>query len=111
MAISTYWVGQIPARPIAIDVRDSEGRPANLSSYTGFKVIVLGSDNEEIDVTGSTLNTAQAVTGRLVFRWPTGRSVFEKSGRYLLQLQLEGDGVKDFTTEHDIKVKRLGGAN
>lgn len=111
MAISQYWVGQIPARPIAIDVRDADGRPVNLSAYTDFQVHVLGSDNEDVDLTGSTLSTSGAAEGRFVFRWPTGRSVFTKSGEYLLQLELGGSGVKDFTTEHHIKVRRLGGVN
>lgn len=111
MAISQYWVGQIPSRPIAIDVRGSDGRSINLSSYTDFRVIVLGSDNEEIDITGSSLSTAGAGTGRFVFRWPEGRSCFEKAGDYLLQLELSGGGYKDYTTEHNIKVRRLGGKN
>lgn len=111
MAISQYWVGQIPARPIAIDVRDSDGRQTNLSTYTDFNIILLGSDNEEIDLTGSALTTSQASSGRFVFRWPVGRSVFTKEGEYLLQLELSGPDVRDFTTEHHIKVRRLGGKN
>jgi hypothetical protein len=111
MATSQYWVGQIPARPIAIDVRDSFGRAVSLNAYTGFNVIVLGSNNEEIDLTGSTLNTAGASTGRFIFRWPTDRSVFEESGEYLLQLELTSPTARDFTTEHNIKVRRLGGKN
>lgn len=111
MSISQYWVGQIPSRPIAIDVRGSDGRAINLSSYTDYKVIVIGSDNEEIDITGSTLNISGAPQGRFVFRWPEGRSVFDKAGEYLLQLELSGGGYKDYTTEHNIKVRRLGGKN
>lgn len=111
MAISQYWVGQIPARPIAIDVRDSDGRAVNLSSYSDFKVNVLGSDNEEVDLDGSVLTTSGASSGRFVFRWPTARSVFDKSGEYVLQLELTGPGVKDFTTEHNIKVRKFGGKN
>lgn len=111
MAISQYWVGQIPSRPIAIDVRGSDGRAINLASYTGFRAIVLGSDNEEIDTTGAVLNTSQAGSGKFVFRFPTGRSLFDKEGEYLLQLELTGGGYKDFTTEHHIKVRRLGGKN
>lgn len=109
MAISTYWVGQIPARPIAIDVRDSQGRVMNLSAYTDFKVTILGSDNEEVNLTGSSLTTSGASQGRFVFRWPVGRSVFTKTGEYVLQMELGGTGVKDFTTVHTIKVRRLGG--
>lgn len=111
MAISQYWVGSIPAEPISISVRDSHGRTRNLATYTGFKVIVLGSDNEEIDLTGSSLVTSGAVDGRFIFRWPTDRSVFDKSGEYLLQLELTGPESKDFTTEHNIKVRELGGKN
>lgn len=111
MSISQYWVGQIPSRPIAIDVRGSDGRAVNLASYTDYRVIVIGSDNEELDITGSTLNTAGAANGRFVFRWPEGRSVFNKAGEYLLQLELSGGGYKDYTTEHNIKVRRLGGKN
>lgn len=112
MAINTYWVGQIPSIPIPITVRDSYGLVRNLSAYTGFNVILLGSDNEEIDTTGSTLLTSGATTGRFVFRWPTDRSLFNKSGEYLLQLEILGpDGTKDYTTAHTITVRRLGGVN
>lgn len=112
MAISQYWVGQIPSRPIAIDVRDSNGYAVNLSSYEDFNVKIVGSDNEDIDVTGSTLLTSGAADGRFVFRWPTDRSLFEKTGEYLLQLEIEGaSGTRDFTTAHTIRVRRLGGKN
>lgn len=111
MATSQYWVGQIPNRPLAIDVRDSDGRAINLSTYTGFNVVVLGSHNEEIDLTGSVLVTSGAPTGRFVFRWPTDRSLFEEPGEYLLQLELTSPTARDFTTEHNIKVRRLGGKN
>ena len=111
MAISQYWVGQIPSKPIAIDVRDSDGYPVNLSAYTDFRIQVLGSDNEEVDLTGSSLTTSGAADGRFVFRWPVGRSVFNKPGEYLLQLEIDGAGTKDFTTVHSIKVRRLGGKN
>jgi len=111
MAIAQYWVGQIPGESIAIDVRGTDGRPINLAGYTGFGVKVLGSDNEEIDLTGYNLSTAQIASGRFVFRWPNGRSVFDKPGAYVLQLELDGDGVKDFTTVLHIKVNELGGKN
>lgn len=110
MAISRYWVGQIPSRPIAIDVRDSGGNALDLSTYSGFKVILIGSDNEVVDTTGAVLNTAGARNGRFVFRWPTDRSLFDQPGEYLLQLEIDGaNGSKDFTTEHHIRVSRLGG--
>ena len=110
MAISQYWVGQIPSEPIPITVYDSSGYERNLSAYTNFKIILIGSDNEVIDTTGSTLLTSGAATGRFVFRWPTDRSLFNKPGEYLLQLEIDGaNGSKDFTTTHTIRVRRLGG--
>lgn len=110
MAINQYWVGQIPSEPIAITVYDSRGYPRNLSSYTDFNVILLGSDNELIDTTDATLLTSGASEGRFVLRWPANRSLFNKAGEYLLQLEIVGaNGTKDYTTEHTIRVRRLGG--
>lgn len=111
MATSQYWVGQIPAKPIALNVVDSGGREMNLSSYTQFNVKMIGSDNEEIDLSGSLLETAGAPQGRFVFRWPTTRSVFDKTGEYVLQLELIGSNARDYTSAHFIKVRRLGGTN
>lgn len=110
-SISQYWVGQIPAKPIPFVVKDSDGRQMNLSNYTEFNVRLIGSDNEDIDVSDASLSTAGAVTGRFVFRFPTDRSVFTKSGEYLLQLELIGPGARDYTSVHTIKVRRLGGIN
>lgn len=111
MSASQYWTGQIPAKPLAIDVRDSDGRVVNLAGYTAFNAILIGSSNEEIDLTGYQLNSAGANTGRFIFRWPTDRSLFDEPGEYLLQLELVGPTARDFTTEHNIKVRRLGGKN
>lgn len=112
MAISQYYVGAIPSRPISIEVRDSEGSILNLSSSKEFKVILLDSDNRVVDLRGSTLLSGGAASGRFVFRFPTDRSLFTKPGEYLLQLEIVGaNGTRDFTTEHHIKVKRLGGTN
>lgn len=110
MAISQYWVGQIPSRPISIGVRDSTGVPTNLGAYTEFNVILLGSDNEEIDLTGAVLSTQSVSTGRLTFFWPKDRSVFNKPGQYVMQLEIVGPtGTRDYTTEHTIRVRKLGG--
>jgi hypothetical protein len=110
MAINQYWVGQIPSKPISITVYDSNGFKMNLATYADFKVRLLGSDNEEIDTTGSTLLTSGAADGRFVFFWPTNKSLFDKPGEYLLQLEIDGaSGTKDFTTTHSIRVRKLGG--
>lgn len=109
MAISNYWVGQIPSRPISIDVLDSNNNPINLATYESIVPVMIGSDNEEIDLEGAVLTTTGASTGRLVFRWPTDRSLFTKPGQYLLQLQINGAETIDFTDAHTINVRKLGG--
>lgn len=84
----------------------------DLSDYTSFAIKMLGSNNEEINLTGSTLNTSNVQYGKLIFVWPTDRSLFTYPGDYILQVELGGTGKKDFTTTHTIRVRELGkGAN
>lgn len=109
MAISQYWIGQIPARPLAIDIRDSDGRALNLGSYTSFNAILIDPDNNAVDVSGATLNTAGAASGQFVFRFPTDESLFTTTGDYLLQVELVNATAKDYTTPHTIRVRKLGG--
>lgn len=107
---AVYWVGDKPSRPVKIDVRDSQGRVINLSTYTEFEIVMLDSDNNPIDLTGSFLSTSQANTGTFFFRFPTEKTVFTKAGEYLLQLVVRGaNGTEDKTFPHTITVKRLGG--
>lgn len=106
--ISQYWVGQIPNKPLSIRVKDGEGVDSDLSIYTNIKVKMLGSYNEEIDLTGATINTNNAVIGNIIFIWPTTRSLFDYPGDYVLQLELTGSGKKDYTSTHTIRVRELG---
>jgi hypothetical protein len=106
--ISQYWKDQIPARPLSIQVKDQDGNDMNLSGYTSYAVKMLGSRNEEISLTGSTLNTGNADIGKFIFRWPTDRTLFDYSGDYVIQLELTGTGKKDYTSTHTIRVRELG---
>ena len=106
--ISQYWKDQIPARPLSIQVKDQDGNDMNLSGYTTYTVKMLGSSNEELDLTGSVLNTGNADIGKFTFRWPTIRSLFEYPGDYVIQLELTGTGKKDYTSTHTIRVRELG---
>lgn len=108
--ISQYWINQIPARPLSIQVKDQDGNDMNLSGYTTFNVKMLGSYNEELDLTGSELNTSNKDIGQFTFKWPTTRSLFDYAGDYILQLELTGTGRKDYTTTHTIRVRELGRA-
>jgi hypothetical protein len=106
--ISQYWKDQIPARPLSIQIKDQDGNDMNLSGYSTYIVKMLGSNNEELDLTGSVLNTLNADIGQFTFRWPTTRSLFEYPGDYVLQLELNGTGKKDYTSTHTIRVRELG---
>ena len=109
--ISQYWKDQIPARPLSILVKNQDGTDANLSGYTTINVKMVGSRNEDISLAGAELETAAKDIGKIVFRWPTDRSLFEYTGDYVLQLELTGTGKKDFTTTHTLRVRELGRVN
>jgi hypothetical protein len=106
--ISQYWIDQIPARPLSIQVKDENGEDINLSLYTTIEAVLLGSNNEEIDLAGSVLDTTAKSVGNIIFRWPTTRSLFEYPGDYVLQIKLTGTGRLDFTTTHTLRVRELG---
>jgi hypothetical protein len=106
--ISQYWVEQIPNRPLSILVKDSEGNNMDLSIYTTIKIKMLGTYNEEIETSGGVLNVNNAVTGKIVYNWPTSKSLFDYPGDYIVQLELSGSGKKDFTSSHTIRVRELG---
>lgn len=109
--ISQYWIDQIPARPLSIQVRTQSGEDANLSAYTTIEAVMLGTRNEEIDLTGAVLDTAGKSVGNIIFRWPTTRSLFEYPGDYVLQIKLSGTGRLDFTSTHTLRVRELGRVN
>ena len=94
--ISQYWLDQIPARPLSIQVKSQDGLDYDLSGYTS------------ISTTGATVDISNANIGKILFRWPTDRSLFEYAGDYVLQLELTGTGKKDFTSTHTLRVRELG---
>ena len=109
--ISQYWIDQIPARPLSIQVKDQSGADMNLSLYTNIEAVLIGSNNEEIVLTGSVLDTSNKSIGIIIFKWPTDRSLFKNVGDYVFQLKLGGTGRLDFTTTHTLRVRKLGGRN
>ena len=108
MTIGQYWVGQIPLRNLTLTVKDNNGRTLNCTAYTDVSVRILGSHNEEVDLTGSVLNTSGKQVGNFVFDWPADRSLFTETGDYVLQMILGGTGFKDITTTYTMRVKDLG---
>ena len=69
---------------------------------------MVGSNNEIISVDGSAINDTNKAIGKIIFAWPTDRSLFPYAGDYVFQLELNGEGKLDFTTTHTIRVKELG---
>lgn len=106
--ISQYWIDQIPSRPLAIQVKNSAGEDMDLSGYTTITARMVGSRNEVIDLTGYSLNTLNKDIGKIIFIWPTAKSLFTEAGDYVLQLKLEASGKLDFTSTHTIRVRELG---
>ena len=106
--ISQYWRNQIPAKPLSIQVKDQSGNDSNLSGYDEINVQMVGSNNEIMDLTGSTIISTNKNIGKIQFVWPTDRSLFDRTGDYVLQLQLGGTGKLDFTSTHNIRVRELG---
>ena len=109
--ISQYWIDQIPARPLSIQVKDQDGNNANLSAYTTIEAVLLGSLNEEINLSDANLNTSGKDFGTIIFEWPTEYSLFEYPGDYVFQLKMSGTGKLDFTTTHTLRVRELGRKN
>ena len=109
--ISQYWIGQIPARPLAIVVKTQDGTDMNLSGYDSITAKLIGSDNEIVSLTGAVVNTTNKAFGQITFTFPTDRSLFTKKGDYVFQLELKGTGKLDFTTTHTIRVRELGKVN
>lgn len=106
--ISQYWVDQIPNRPLSIQVKDQSGGDMSLSGYTTITARLLGTYNEEIDLTGAIINDSAKEVGKIAFIWPTTRTLFEYPGDYVFQLKLEGTGKRDFTSTHIFRVRELG---
>lgn len=106
--ISQYWVGDKPSSPITFSVRNSAGQQINCAGYDRVYARMVGSDNEVVDLTGATVEDIGAVNGYFQFVWPVDRSLFNKSGDFVLQLVLETEHSRDITSTHTLRVRELG---
>lgn len=110
--ITEYEVNQIPAKPLGILVKDDNDNAANLVVYSNISIELLGSDNEEVDLTGVQLHTEGARNGILAVIWPKDRSLFTQRGDYLLRLVLrDSEGSRDYTRTHTLRVREFGRYN
>jgi hypothetical protein len=107
--ISQYWLGQIPAAPLVIEIKDDEGEAVNLSTYTNFEIELLNPYDYLIDTVDGSLDTSNKGTGRFIWNWPTGESLFDTEGEYLFRLKMKKTNALDYTTSHTINVTGFGG--
>lgn len=107
--ISQYWVGQKPTVPLTIDVEDQNGASIDLTQYTGFAVSILDPDNYDVMTPDFTLDTTYAEQGRLILTFPASRSIFEKTGDYLLRFEFSNSNGIDFTNVYTMPVAEFGG--
>lgn len=113
MDYKVYWQGEKPGGTMVVTVLDQEtGVPANIAPYSKAELVLLDSRNREVDLGNAETAISSGESGRIVFTWPTDKSLFEKTGEYVFQIVLTGgedDQVVVKTTVQDIVVKRLGG--
>ena len=109
METKTYWVGDRPGGAWIFNVLDQRtGQPYNLAGFPSVRVLMVGSDNEQIVIADENAAITDPANGVVTFLWPT-ESVFTRPGRYALQLELYGPSVTRKTTVQDILVRELGG--
>ena len=110
MDYKIYWVGEKPGGAMTITVLDDEtGAPANLATYNAVRLVMLDSDNNEVPLDDNMTSIANAAQGRVVFVWPTDRSIFTKPGEYVFQLEFTTPTAVVKTNVQNILVKKLGG--
>ncbi len=109
MKTQNYWVGQIPSQPMYFNVRDQRGEILPLNAYSSVNLILLGSDNEVLGTSDGTVEIVDTARGIVRYTWPTNKTLFNKAGEYVFQLELVGTGKRDYTSRKTIIVRELGG--
>jgi hypothetical protein len=107
--ISQYWIGQRPIKPMLINVTDLDGKAIDLSNYSGYELKILDPDNYEIDASDFTIHTSEFNLGRVTITFPAIRSIFEKTGAYIMRLEFSNANGLDFTNTYTMNVTEFGG--
>ena len=104
-----YEVGEIPSVGLGVEVRDDRDNPISTIGYSSATLEIRGSDDEDVDLTGVTVERVPAYLGTYVVNWPKDRSIFTKKGKYLLRLVLrKSDGSVEYTRPTEIRVRDFG---
>jgi hypothetical protein len=106
--MKTFYVGERPGGSTRFRILSEAGVPESLASYTQARVLMLDSDNREVEFPNENTEISDPIGGVVTFLWPS-ESVFKKAGYYVLQVELIGASATRKTSVLDIHVKRLGG--
>lgn len=111
MLEKTFWVGDRPTGSTVFQIRNqTTGVPEVLTSFHTARTLILDSDDNLLEFPEENTVITNAVEGLVTFFWPS-ESIFTKSGRYLMQVELEGNTITKRTTVQHILIKSLGGVN
>lgn len=109
MQTKTYWVGDRPAGSWTFQVLNQRtANPEVLTGFTSARVIMLDSENNEVEIPDENVSISNPAAGTVTFIWPQ-ESLFTKPGRYVVQLELIGGTARRKTTVQEILVKQIGG--
>lgn len=109
MELETYFVGEKPGGTWTFQVLNQKtGTPENLAVFNSARVIMLDSDNNEVELAADSAVISNPASGIVAFVWPS-ESVFTKPGRYVMQIELSSGVALRKTTVQEILVKKMGG--
>lgn len=109
MQTKNYWVGDRPAGTWIFQVLDqTTGAVVDLSGYTSATVTILDPRNKAVTIPSGSALISSPTEGQVTFFWPTD-SVFDRPGRYVMQLELDSGTALRKTTVQEILVRQLGG--
>ena len=104
-----YEVGAVPSRPLTIVVRDEMDNPVNTVGYSAWRLEMMDTDDNPVDMTGAMIYEIPNAIGAYSLIWPRNRSLFKKKGIYVLRMVLETpEGSKDITRTAEIRVREFG---
>lgn len=94
--IGPMYVGQVPARPFSLTVRDAATNSVvDLSDYLAATVTVVDPEGTKLlDAVAATIS--DAINGVVTFTWPTTTAI-ATTGDHKLQVSLTGQNTADLT--------------
>lgn len=109
-----FQVGQIPSRPVAINVYQADGvTPWDLTVYSSVNMIVTAPG--EVNVAASAMGTTSvpgSPVNQIILQWNTNASPFASAGLYRYEFELDGPGhVKEWTQSGYFEVDTQQGSD